>query len=260
MVVTLYQATVRDRSRVHSLNWIAHRRKAVPSAANVSEIKLDAGACKGISLAMRSSSRALWPMLSLVARKCGSVNVRLVGSPIVSALGWRSGHLIPLGLRAFLRFGSFVFVVIAASNLAGAQALGSKGSHSSDSQAAIATRDMAEGSSGAGAHCKLTIVANGATRRQVLARLFAETDVKIKWHNEVFAEEKVYGQFSGTPAQVARRLLERRSYIICYDISGDMPRVLWVDILGPHRSSESRGKATSSDLQLMRVNRVCGNA
>jgi hypothetical protein len=156
---------------------------------------------------------------------------------------------------------AFAFMTIAASDLPAAQGRDLEGTHSSDGQAAVAAAVMRTRSMLAAGRCKFTIVANGATRRQVLARLFADTDVKIEWHNEVFAEEKVYGQFSGAAAQVARRLLERFSYIICYDITGDTPRVLWVDILGPHRSSASGGEAAgSNDPQLMRVNKECLNS
>jgi hypothetical protein len=51
---------------------------------------------------------------------------------------------------------------------------------------------------------KVTLIAEGATRQQVLNHLFAARDVGIIWRNKVFANEKVYGQFRETRRCVAR--------------------------------------------------------
>jgi hypothetical protein len=84
------------------------------------------------------------------------------------------------------------------------------------------------------------LAAKGATRRQLLARLFADREVKIEWRNDVFADEKLYGTFSGTAAQVARTLLSGRTYIITYKLTnGTPPQVLRIDIPGPHPPSVS---------------------
>ena len=90
---------------------------------------------------------------------------------------------------------------------------------------------------------RVALFAKGATRRQVLNRLFAARDVEIIWKNRVFADERVYGQFEGTRRCVARWLLSRRSYIITYDISGEMPRTFRIFILGPDPPSATRTEA-----------------
>jgi hypothetical protein len=90
---------------------------------------------------------------------------------------------------------------------------------------------------------RVTLLAEGATRRQALDRLFAARDVEIIWKNRVFADERVHGQFQGTRRCVARWLLSRRSYIITYDTSGEMLRTLRIFILGPDPSSVTKTKA-----------------
>jgi hypothetical protein len=98
----------------------------------------------------------------------------------------------------------------------------------------------------AGAGGSVTLVPNGATRRQVLDRLFAERGVEIEWRNKPFADEKVYGRFNGTPSQIARMLLARRSHIITYDTSGEQPRIVRIYILGPDPPSISGGHTVRS--------------
>jgi hypothetical protein len=89
------------------------------------------------------------------------------------------------------------------------------------------------------------LAANGATRRQILARLFADREVVIVWRNEVFAAEKVHGSFSGTPTQITRRLLAGRTFIITYDTSSGMPRIVRIAIPGPHPPSVSGSRAAA---------------
>jgi hypothetical protein len=73
--------------------------------------------------------------------------------------------------------------------------------------------------------------------------LFADREVVIEWRNEVFAAEKVHGSFSGTPTQIARTLLAGRTFIITYDTSSGIPRIVRIAIPGPHPPSVSGSRA-----------------
>ena len=67
---------------------------------------------------------------------------------------------------------------------------------------------------------------SGATRREILNRLFADRDVEIEWRNNALANEKVRGRLKGGPTELARRLLERGNYVMSYGSSGDPARIV----------------------------------
>jgi hypothetical protein len=80
---------------------------------------------------------------------------------------------------------------------------------------------------------EIVLESNGATRREILNRLFAGREVEIEWRNRAFADESVQsGSLSGPPIEVARRLLARQSYVMSYDNSRDEPRLVRIVILG----------------------------
>ena len=91
----------------------------------------------------------------------------------------------------------------------------------------------------------IVLYPNGATRREILHRLFAERRVEIEWRNKAFAEERVQGRLSGTPAELARRLLERVSYIMFYEV-GDEPQPARLVVLGSDPPSITRGAGAPS--------------
>lgn len=80
---------------------------------------------------------------------------------------------------------------------------------------------------------EIVLESSGATRREILSRLFAGREVEIEWRNKAFADERVQsGSLSGPPVEVARRLLARQSYFMSYDNSRDEPRLVRIVILG----------------------------
>jgi hypothetical protein len=87
---------------------------------------------------------------------------------------------------------------------------------------------------------------NGATRREILNRLFAGREVEIEWRNKAFADERVQSRgLSGPPIELARRLLARQSYVMSYDNSGVEPRLARVVILGSDPPSVTQGAAAA---------------
>jgi hypothetical protein len=76
-------------------------------------------------------------------------------------------------------------------------------------------------------------------RREVISRLFAGTDVEIKWISSSFADEPMSGKFSGASAAVARQLLGQMNFVIVHDRSGDTSRIVRVVIVGPARGEQS---------------------
>jgi hypothetical protein len=66
----------------------------------------------------------------------------------------------------------------------------------------------------------------GATRREIISRLFAGREVQIEWRNKAFADEEVRGRFKGPPTELARRLLERANYVMAYNNSGGLARIV----------------------------------
>ena len=84
----------------------------------------------------------------------------------------------------------------------------------------------------------------GATRREILNRLFAGREVEIEWRNKAFADEKIQGgRLSGPPIEIARRLLARVSYVMSYDSSGNEPRLARIVVLGSDAPSVTRSAA-----------------
>jgi hypothetical protein len=57
------------------------------------------------------------------------------------------------------------------------------------------------------------------SRREVLSRLFAGTDIEVKWVSSAFADEPMSGRFNGTSAAVARQLLGQTNFVIVHDVS-----------------------------------------
>src|SRR6516164_8686140 len=81
------------------------------------------------------------------------------------------------------------------------------------------------------------------SRRDVLDRLFEGTGVEIRWINSSFANERISGKFSGTPATVAQVLLAQTNLLIVHDHSGEASRVVRIIIVGP-----SAGEKASAGL------------
>jgi hypothetical protein len=80
---------------------------------------------------------------------------------------------------------------------------------------------------------EVVLDSSGATRREIISRLFAGREVEIEWRNKAFAEEKVQGRgLRGTPIDLARRLLSRQSYVMSYDNSSDERTLARIVILG----------------------------
>jgi len=103
------------------------------------------------------------------------------------------------------------------------------------------TRRQAELALEAGRDGEMVIEASGATRREILNRLFAEREVEIEWRNRAFADERVQsGRLSGQPIEIARRLLASQNYVMRYDLSSDEPRLARIVILGSDSPSVTR--------------------
>jgi hypothetical protein len=77
------------------------------------------------------------------------------------------------------------------------------------------------------------------SRREVLNQLFGGTDIKIRWINPAFADERITGKFSGTPTAVLQKLLAQSNFVIVHAGSGDTSRVARVIIHGPTRREQS---------------------
>jgi hypothetical protein len=87
----------------------------------------------------------------------------------------------------------------------------------------------------------IALDSGGATRREILTRLFAGREVEIEWRNKAFADERVQGgRLSGPPAELARRLLARVSYVMFYDRSSNEPRLARIVVLGSDAPSVTR--------------------
>ena len=81
----------------------------------------------------------------------------------------------------------------------------------------------------------------GATRREILNRLFAGREVEIEWRNKAFADEIVQsGRLSGPPVELARRLLARVSYVMSYESSSFEPRLARIVVFGSDPPSITR--------------------
>jgi hypothetical protein len=88
---------------------------------------------------------------------------------------------------------------------------------------------------------EIALDSGGATRREILNRLFAGREVEIEWRNKAFADERVQGgRLSGPPAELARRLLARASYVMFYDRSSNEPRLARIVVLGSDAPSVTR--------------------
>jgi hypothetical protein len=93
----------------------------------------------------------------------------------------------------------------------------------------------------------IALDSGGATRREILTRLFAGREVEIEWRNKAFADERVQGgRLSGPPAELARRLLARVSYVMFYDRSSNEPRLARIVVLGSDAPSVTRSAAVPS--------------
>jgi hypothetical protein len=86
----------------------------------------------------------------------------------------------------------------------------------------------------------------GATRREIISRLFAGREVEIEWRNKAFADEALRGRFKGPPTELARRLLERANYVMAYNTSGDLARII---ILGSDPPSVTRSADAPSPVR-----------
>jgi hypothetical protein len=70
-------------------------------------------------------------------------------------------------------------------------------------------------------------------RREVLKQLFFGSPVEIKWINAAFAEQRIGGRFSGTPAVVVRQLLAGTNFVVVHQGEDDASRVVQLVIVGP---------------------------
>ena len=75
------------------------------------------------------------------------------------------------------------------------------------------------------------------SRREAVERLFAGTDIEVKWLNSDVANQHISGMFSGTQESVLRRLLAEADFVIGYNDSAKLSSVL---ILGPARNAPKR--------------------
>ena len=95
------------------------------------------------------------------------------------------------------------------------------------------TRRRGELTLKAGRDGEMVIETSGATRREILDRLFADREVEIEWRNKAFADEMLQGgRLSGPPIEIARRLLTRVNYVMSYEADSDEPRLARIVILG----------------------------
>ena len=81
------------------------------------------------------------------------------------------------------------------------------------------------------------------SRRDVLSQLFAGGDLEITWINAAFAEERIRGKFTGTPAAVARQLLAQTNFVVVRDGSGEEARAVRLVVVGP-----AQGELSSAGL------------
>jgi hypothetical protein len=94
---------------------------------------------------------------------------------------------------------------------------------------------------------EIVLESSGATRREILTRLFAGREVEIEWRNKAFADERVQGgRLRGPPVELARRLLARQSYVMSYDNSRSEPRLARIVILGSDPPSVTRSAGAPS--------------
>jgi hypothetical protein len=95
------------------------------------------------------------------------------------------------------------------------------------------TRRRGETTLDTGRDGEIAIDTSGATRREILNRLFADREVEIEWRNKAFADEMLQGgRLSGPPIEIARRLLTRVNYVMSYEADSDEPRLARIVILG----------------------------
>jgi hypothetical protein len=80
---------------------------------------------------------------------------------------------------------------------------------------------------------KVDFEVRDAPRREVLKQLFYGSPVEIKWINAAFAEQRIGGKFSGTPALVVRQLLAGTNFVVVHQDEGDVSRVVQLVIVGP---------------------------
>ena len=93
----------------------------------------------------------------------------------------------------------------------------------------------------------IALDSGGATRREILNRLFAGREVEIEWRNKAFADERVQGgRLSGPAVELARRLLARVSYVMSYDRSSNEPRLARIVVLGSDAPSVTRSAVVPS--------------
>jgi len=77
-----------------------------------------------------------------------------------------------------------------------------------------------------------TLEVRGATRRQVLERVFAGSGVIIEWSDKTFAAEKIERRYRGSLDEIASDLLARANVVIAYDTVAGEPRMVRVLVLG----------------------------
>jgi len=77
------------------------------------------------------------------------------------------------------------------------------------------------------------------SRRDVLNHLFAGSDLQINWSNATFAEGRIRGKFTGTPAAVVRQLLAQTNFVIVRDGSNEESRVVRLVVVGPAQGEQS---------------------
>jgi len=75
------------------------------------------------------------------------------------------------------------------------------------------------------------------TRREVFNQLFAGTGIEIRWVAPSFADERLAGKFTGTPAAVMRQLLSQTNFVVVH--GADTSRVIRLVVVGPAKGDQS---------------------
>lgn len=76
-------------------------------------------------------------------------------------------------------------------------------------------------------------------RHDVLARLFAEQEIKVDWLEPAIANDLVSGSYHGALSQVARQLLEKLNFILVYNMTPNARRITRIVIVGAAKGEPS---------------------
>jgi hypothetical protein len=70
------------------------------------------------------------------------------------------------------------------------------------------------------------------TRRQILARAFADTGVTVEWFDKSFADEVIKSDNETSPQAMVSQVLARANFVIAYDMRESEPRITRILVLG----------------------------